>query len=282
MQCRVVALAPEVAELHFLLGQQNMAGTVSEFSVCWKGVTGWIKGHQLLPDVVIVSHSGTQGLLGQVKSRIVLPSHVVSGPAVFWACWGPWERVSLPLCEGIQAFLGQLFNGKSPGRLLTLGALFSEPLTAFWFLVCMLKNRSFQKKIRKKARFLQRLGEAANAGFRRFLSWTKVALWRSRGSVGRVLISVDGLRNTRRHVISRRLPPSDGLDLVIPSALGHSYTNGWHWWSIEEEQAHRTVLIAWQLSIASHSCSHQSNCRWWPRSVDWLDWARHEGLRTHT
>lgn len=45
-------------------------------------------------------------------------------------------------------------------------------------------------------------------------------------SVGRSLISVDGLRNSRDHVIPRHHPPSYCLYLVIHSALGHSTTNG--------------------------------------------------------
>lgn len=47
-------------------------------------------------------------------------------------------------------------------------------------------------------------------------------------SVGHMLISVDGLRNSQDHMISRHHPPSYCLYLVIHSAAGHSNTNGRH------------------------------------------------------
>lgn len=50
MHNRISAFALNVAELLFLVGQQNISVNASEFSHCLKYVTG-----QLLPDVVIVS-----------------------------------------------------------------------------------------------------------------------------------------------------------------------------------------------------------------------------------
>lgn len=50
MHTSISAFALNVAELLFLVGQQNTSVNASEFSQCLKYVTG-----QLLPDVVIVS-----------------------------------------------------------------------------------------------------------------------------------------------------------------------------------------------------------------------------------
>lgn len=50
MHNRNLAFALNVAELLFLVGQQNISVNASEFSQCLNYVTG-----QLLPDVVIVS-----------------------------------------------------------------------------------------------------------------------------------------------------------------------------------------------------------------------------------
>lgn len=76
------------------MGEQKITVKADEFSECWKCVTGWIKERPFLPGVVIVSHSGTPGLLGQVESTALCsPFRWAFSAAHLLSLKGPADRV---------------------------------------------------------------------------------------------------------------------------------------------------------------------------------------------